>query len=76
LVGELAARIWPSRSGATATESSRQANLHGAFSLATSSLITGTFGAYNEGLGLLLAAMDPKLLRPAEDSDPPCRSRS
>jgi len=77
LVSGLAARIWPpSRSEAAATESSRQVNLQGVLSLATASLITGTFGAYAEGLGLLLATMDPKLPCPAEDSDPPCRSRS
>jgi hypothetical protein len=43
----------------------RQGNLHDVFSLGTSSFITGTFGAYTEGLGLLLtrAQTNPILVR-------------
>ena len=66
----------PSRNRTAAIESWRQVHLQGVVSLATSSLITGTFGAYAEGLGLLLATVDSKLLCPTEDRDPPYRPRS
>jgi hypothetical protein len=66
----------PSRNRTAAIEGWRQVYLQGVVSLATSSLITGTFGAYAEGLGLLLATVDSKLLCPTEDRDLPYRPQS
>jgi hypothetical protein len=50
--------------------------VQGVLSLAISSLITGIFGAFAEGLALYAASMAPELHYPAQDSEPPPRSRS
>ena len=66
----------PSRNRAAATKSSRQVDLQGILGLAMASLVTGTSGAYAEGLGLLVAVMESRLPRSAEGNDPPYRPRS
>jgi hypothetical protein len=50
--------------------------LQGVLSLAMSSLVTGTFGAFAEGLALYAASMDSELRCPAQDSERRCRPRS
>jgi hypothetical protein len=50
--------------------------LQGVLSLAMSSLVTGIFGAFAEGLALYAASMAPELHYPTRDNEPPRQPRS